>query len=442
VQDNSPDWAIGFATIQGSDLRLCNAREGQDMTSVDTNELAESFSFRQLRLFESVGRLNSVRQGSEECNLSQPAVTQALTKLEALLGHALLERRASGSYLTDAGAIFYRRTVRMLEQLVDALVALGVPGGRIGAITASQRLSRSQFRSLHAIIDFGSFPLAAQQLGLTPASLQRAARDLESNLRKTIFYRSAGGILVTPEGSEFARSARLALQEIEWAVQEIELELGAGESRIAIGALPFGGSVLLAGILDEFISSHPKVDVSIITEGAAEMMKRLRAGEVDIVLGLTQETTGDDLIRTELVETPYVVVARRDHPLVRPSPISVEELARFDWVVGTVGSNRRVSFEALFDAKRRPKAQIATCSLPVIRNLLASSDRLTLMTTYELVHENMLAPLPYKGNVRAPSIGITTRSNWQPTALHNAFTDLVNARVRIAVETPTLRLAS
>ena len=39
--------------------------------------IAASLSFRQLKLFESVGRLNSVRKASEECNLSQPAVLRA-----------------------------------------------------------------------------------------------------------------------------------------------------------------------------------------------------------------------------------------------------------------------------------------------------------------------------------------------------------------------------
>ena len=64
----------------------------------------------------------------------------------------------------------------MLDQLVEALVALEVPGGRTGAITVSQRLSRSQVRSLIVIIEQGTFAQAAAKLALTPASLQRAAR--------------------------------------------------------------------------------------------------------------------------------------------------------------------------------------------------------------------------------------------------------------------------
>jgi DNA-binding transcriptional LysR family regulator len=412
------------------------------MARANHEVIADSFSLRQLRLFESVGRLNSVRRGSEECNLSQPAVTQALAKLESLLGHPLLDRRACGSYLTDEGAILHRRTERMLSQVADALLELEVPGGRVGAATISQRLSRSQIRCLLAIIDQGSFAGAALQLGLTQASLQRAARDLENNLRKAIFYRSAAGMLVAPEGLEFGRRLRLALQEIEWAVQEIQDSFGAGESRIVIGALPFGGSVLLAAVLEEFIASHPNADITIINESATEMMKRLRSGEVDVVIGLTQDTSGDDLVNSGMVETPYAVVARRGHPLARKGAVTLEDLIGQDWVVGTSGANRRTCFEALFGNGQRPRTQIATCALPVIRNLLANSDRLTLMTSYELLHEDLLVRLPFTVTGPAPSIGIVTRSNWQPTRLHADFIELVKQRVRNATAPVPVRRAS
>ncbi|HSX57473.1 MAG TPA: LysR family transcriptional regulator, partial [Sphingomonas sp.] len=116
----------------------------------NTAAIAASLSFRQLKLFESVGRLNSVRKASEECNLSQPAVTQSLAKLEQQIGVALLERRASGSYLNELGEIFHRRTTRLFDLIERALVDLGVPGGDHAAPVIARRISRSQARSLIA----------------------------------------------------------------------------------------------------------------------------------------------------------------------------------------------------------------------------------------------------------------------------------------------------
>lgn len=397
---------------------------------MDPESRAASLSFRQLKLFESVGRLNSVRRASEECNLSQPAVTQALAKLEQQIGFTLLERRASGSYLNDYGRIFHRRTARLFELIEQALIALEVPGGPGAAAVTARRISRSQARSLVAIVDSGSFAQAAQSLGLSQASLQRAARDLEGNVKKSLYYRTAAGVMVTPAGIEFGRGIKLAIQEIEWGLKEIEAARGDFASQIAIGAMPFGGSVLLASVLDAFVAMHRNADVRIINESAPEMLKRLRAGDVDFVIGLVQETSADDLTNEALARTPYAVVARRGHKLLKQGKVTIEDLLAHDWVVGTEGASRRACFERLFAGLPGPKTSIATCALPVIRHLLARSDRLTLMTSYELKHEDgTLVPLPFGPIEPAPAIGLTMRANWLPTQLHLDFIELLRKQV-------------
>ncbi|MBB6255251.1 LysR family transcriptional regulator [Nitrospirillum iridis] len=389
----------------------------------------DAISFRQLRLFESVGRLCSVRRGSEECNLSQPAVTQSLAKLEQMIGVELFERRPSGSYLTPLGRILYSRVVRMLKQMVTALFELEVPGGQVGAEAIVHRLTRSQVRSLVAIIEHGTFAAAAAALQITEGSLQRAARDLECNLRKNILFRSADGVIVTPAGIACGRRMSLALQEIDWAINEIDVARDIGESRIVIGALPFGGSVLLASMLDEFLATQSKVDVRIATESTSEMMQLLRDGKVDLVIGLTQETVGDDLVSQTLAETPYEVVARRGHPLTGQSHVNHEDLIKYDWVVGMPNSNRRNCFDRLFIDGPKPRTPIATSALLFIRHLLAGSNRLTLMTSYELQHETMLVRVPIDVPLPCPTIGITTRADWLPTALHRDFINLIKSRV-------------
>lgn len=411
------------------------------MIDMDPETRAASLSFRQLKLFESVGRLNSVRRASEECNLSQPAVTQALAKLEQQIGAVLLERRASGSYLNELGEIFHRRTTRLFEQFEEALIILGVPGAPDTAATVAKRISRSQARSLIAIVESGSFAQAAQALDLSQASLQRAARDLEGNLKKSIYYRTAAGVMVTPAGVEFGRRIKLATQEIEWGIQEIEAARGSVASQIAIGAMPFGGSVLLASVLDEFVKANPKVDVKIVNEGASEMLKRLRDGEVDFVIGLVQETAAEGLVHEALARTPYAIAARRGHRLARQGSVTVEDLLRYDWVVGTPGSSRRGCFERLFRGGPGPQASIATSALPVIRHLLLRSDRLTLMTSYELMQESELAALPFGPIEPSPAIGVTLRSGWLPTRLHQDFIDLLRRHTSDATTPSLLRKA-
>jgi DNA-binding transcriptional LysR family regulator len=410
------------------------------MTTEASAVRAAGLSLRQLRLFQAIGDLKSVRRASEECSLSQPAVTQALAKLEEQVGAELVDRRASGSYLNDLGQIFHSRVKRFFEQTEEAIVESGAAGSTVSARPIVNRLTRSQIRTLTSTVEHGSFEAAADALGISSASLQRAARDLEGNLRVSLFYRTAAGMLVSPQGARFGRRMKLALQEIEWGVEELEEARGGAGRQIVIGAMPFGGSVLLASVLDDFLRMHPQVDIRIMSDNAAAMAKSLRGGDVDMVIGLLPEMDTDELVSDALARTPYSVVVRRGHPLTNKGRVTLEDLVSCDWVIGETGSSRRRCFERLFAGRDEPQAQIATCSTPVIRQLLERSDRVTLMTTYELQYaDGRLRALSFGPIMPVPAIGITMRANWLPTRLHTDFIDLVRAHVATPPDQNQLR---
>lgn len=400
------------------------------MNKLQSRSRAASISLRQLKFFESVGRVESVRKASVECSLSQPAVTQALAKLEYQIGTKLFERRSMGTYLNKMGRILYRRAVRFFGQLESAIAAVGAPGGAAMAPIIAKRFSRSHIDCLVSIVDCGCFDRAAERLAITDSSLQRIARTIERNLGKAIFCSTAAGKMVTPEGEKLGHEMKLALQEIDWGVQEIDAALGKTTTSVVIGAMPFGGSVLLASVLEDFVSAHPGTEVKIVNDNAAELLNSLRTGNVELVVGLVQETPSAEFDVRTLAKTPYAVVARLGHPLLRHEKVSVADLLQHPWVIGTPGSSRRACFDRLFSAGRGPQASIATCNLPVIHHLVKCSDRLTLMTTYELMNDaDSLVSLPFGDIEPVPSMGITTRTNWLPTRLHRDFIELLQQRM-------------
>jgi LysR family transcriptional regulator, regulator for genes of the gallate degradation pathway len=398
------------------------------MCGSDSERGAVSISLRHLKLFESVARLSSVLRASEECHLSQPAVSQAIAKLEEQIGISLLERGASGSYLNELGVIFQRRVERLFAQVEEALIDLGVPACH--APVMASRITRSQMRSLVAIVENGSFVQAARALGVLQATLSRAARDLERDLRKPLYHRTASGIAATPAGAELARKLKLATREIEWGIEEMESARGSLRGQIVIGAMQLAGSFLLASVLNKFISAYPHANVRIPNGSSGAMLRSLRAGDVDFVIGLLRNPVPEDLIQEPLAEAPYAIVARQGHPLFAKRKVSLDDLSAYDWVVGTVGARRRVCFDALFAGRRKPQARVETSSLPTIRLMLARSDCLTLLTSYELMYEDdALAAVPYGPIEPIPWIGVTMRSNWLPTQLQANFLRLIRKRM-------------
>ena len=60
-----------------------------------------------LLAFEAAARLTSFTKAAEELNVTQPAISQAIKKIEQALGVALFERRNRGVQLTGVGERFY-----------------------------------------------------------------------------------------------------------------------------------------------------------------------------------------------------------------------------------------------------------------------------------------------------------------------------------------------
>src|SRR5579862_8621255 len=148
--------------------------------------------------------------------------------------------------------------------------------------------------------------------------------------------------------------------------------------------MPLAGSVLLGSVLQEFLSTYPEVSVRISSSNAEDLLNNLRVGNVDLVIGLIRDPTPRDLVCEPLVETPYVVVGRHNHPLTKKGRVTSDDLAAYDWVVGTPGASRRVCFDNMFAKRKKPRAAIETSSSAILHTLINQSDRLTLLTTYEL----------------------------------------------------------
>ena len=387
-------------------------------------------SIRHLKVFDSVVQLRGVQRAAKECHVSQPAVTQAIAKLEQQMGVALLQRCARGTYPNEFGVIFRRRTQRFFTQLEAALLELGVPNAPVPLARVAGRISSSQLLSLISIVEHGSLVQAARALKMSQAWLQRAARDLERILRRPLYAQTASGIAATPAAAEFARRIKLAQREIELGIDEVETARGNSGGEIAIGAMRVAGSIMLASVVNEFASCYPKANIRILIGSPREMMRSLRCGDVDAVIGLLQDPDSSDLIQEPLGKMPYIVAARRGHPLVQRKSVTPEDLARFEWVVGSPEGGRRARFDKLFAAVSKPLVRIEASSLPTLRLLLTQSDRLTLLTSYELMcEEETLAAIRFAPIEPVPWFGLTLRENWLPTERQARFMDLIQNRI-------------
>ncbi len=80
-------------------------------------------------------------------------------------------------------------------------------------------MTLTQLRYVAKVAECGSITEAARQLYISQPSLSSAVRELEGELGIVIFNRSARGISLTPDGSEFLSYARQILEQTELVEQ-------------------------------------------------------------------------------------------------------------------------------------------------------------------------------------------------------------------------------
>ena len=206
--------------------------------------LQEIPSHRQLRAFEAAARLESVSAAAREVNLSQPGLTQSIHALEARLKARLFDRRRSGCYATALGAILLPRVLRFFEHIGAALSepVIGSPFvGREALAASVNKITGLQIRSLIAIAESPSVEAAARRLDVSQPSLYRPARDLERELRRSLYHRTAQGVTTNAQGAELARRFQVALREIEYGMEELHAAQGSVVSSIVVGHIPHSG---------------------------------------------------------------------------------------------------------------------------------------------------------------------------------------------------------
>lgn len=73
----------------------------------------------QLRYFQTTAKLEHITKAAQELNVSQPALSQTISRLEEDLGVPLFNREGRNIYLNDFGKAFLNRVNRIFQELND-----------------------------------------------------------------------------------------------------------------------------------------------------------------------------------------------------------------------------------------------------------------------------------------------------------------------------------
>ena len=381
-------------------------------------------NLRHLRVFLSVAETGTITRAADLCHVSQPAVTQAMAKLEQIAGQALFIRRPQGLFITPAGEVLAFRVRRALA-LLDPVLADLSPRLKLTGTT-------SQFQALIATDECQSFTLAARRLGLAQPTVHRAVTTLEHEAGRPLFERRAHGVVATRAAQVLAQTARLAFAELDQATADLAELQGREVGRIVIGAMPLSRTFLLPRAIGLFRQHRPTLPIRALDGPYDDMMTGLRRGEVDFLIGALRDPAPlGDIVQEFLFDDILVMVAAPTHPLHATQGLILANLAAYPFVVSTEGTPTRAAFDRLFsEARLRPASLVETGSMILMRELLQRSDNIGCISRLQVqaeVASGALSVLPLVLPQTVRPIGLTRRADWMPTLAQQEFIKALKA---------------
>lgn len=370
-------------------------------------------NIRHLSAFVAVMKHGSATRAAEAVNLTQPALTQAIAKLEAKLGCRLFVREPSGMRPSETALLLGPR----------AETALSLIGSR--------RVTATQIRAFVALARHGSYSAASEHVGLAAASLHRAVGDLSLALGERLAERRGRHLALTRKGEARVRNFGLALAEIRSGFAEVSDWQGRTGGAIVIGAMPLSRARWLPRSILKFQADHSKTEIKVIEGSYSELAGPLRNGEIDFLLGaLREEAKGDDLAGYEAFIDYPKIIARVGHPIASPAAQMPQSLSDFPWVLPAPHTPLHHYWQSLMKSfGGKGKVSLECGSVLTMRELLLETDLLTLLSPAQVrieLQAGLLVAIDPPTPVMRP-IGITQRRDWRPTSSQQSMLDILEA---------------
>ena len=398
----------------------------------------ENAHLRRLMFFDAVCREGGIGQAAAAVGMTQPAVSQAIKRLELSFGAQLFERGHGGSELTAEGGLLLRRVRRMFGQVEAALAELpaSVRVRAVDPASIRRHLTDAQLRCHIAIAQAGSAVAAARLLDVSQVAVHRAARALEDTVGVALYRRRVHHVGVNTAGLALARKLGVALHEIVQAADDLAAARGHASGRVLVGVLPLLPQRLLARAIGRLRETYPEAAVTIQEGAHAQLLGALEFGQLDVLVGaLRSPRLFGTVEEADLFDDPYVVVVRRGHALAEKARVKPADLAAYDWVVPQRDMPRRAAVEAMLATlPRRPRVAVETSSLAMMMSMLEESDCISLLSRSHILYGSyrddvvaLKVATPSKGR----TVGVTTRTGWLATPVQQAFIDRLAEQCRL-----------
>src|SRR3989441_8862074 len=177
-----------------------------------------------------------------------------------------------------------------------------------------------------AVVEEGSLTTAAElRLHTSQPSLSRQIRDLEYQVGAELLSRSVHGVELTAAGKAFLDHARLALAQVDAAVEAARRAAQPAKKTFAIGFQTGHEMNWLPRAMHVLRDELQNIDITVSSDYSPDLAEALLRGRLDVAFLRVEPTF--DLGYEVVYHEPLIVLMPSDHRLTSREAIHPREFA-------------------------------------------------------------------------------------------------------------------
>lgn len=278
-----------------------------------------------------------------------------------------------------------------------------------------------------AVAETRNFRRAAELIGRSQPSVTAHIGQLEELLGVPLFTRTTRQVIPTTAGTTLLLRAKCLVNEAEKLIGDLQSQATLMQSRLSVSVSPTVCARLMPRFLGLFQAEHPNVHVTFREDMGPEMFEALQTGKVEIGVGPYSQVP-DSLKFEPLINQPFFLIMRRDHPLARIGHARVADLEGLDLICPPRGMTARDILDKVVERQGfsiQPKHEAA--QFITLAGMVSLGLGMTVMplSNRRILESFDLVALPFIDAEIIREIGVLTRRGEPLTPPASAFKRLL-----------------
>jgi len=200
-------------------------------------------------------------------------------------------------------------------------------------------------RAFAAVVELEGFNRAAEALNISQPALSRRIQRLEGAVGAALLERTTRRVALTAVGREMLPLIQRMLDEFDFSLFAMRDVGGRRAGQISLACIPTAAFYFLPSVIARFNEQYPNIRFRILDLSANDGLESVARGEVEFGINLLG-SSDPDLIFEPLLEEPFVLACRRDHPFAHREVVNWVDLHGQRVIMVSRASGNRIILNA------------------------------------------------------------------------------------------------